>query len=98
MEVKAVTVATSAITTDQFHSIFASHGLPEMQVTENGSVFTSDTFKEFTRYNGICHEASAPYHPAINGLAERAVKTFKEFMKKKFSVYLWKHSSHIFFF
>ena len=86
MEIKAIIIATSAIMTDQLCSIFATHGVPEMLVTDNGSVFTSDTFKVFTRCNWICRVTSAPYHLASNGLAERAVQTFKEFTKKKSSV------------
>ena len=72
MKVKAVTNATSTVTIDQMSSIFATHGLPEMLVTD----------KSFTKQNGIRHVTSAPYHPASNGLAERAVQTFKKFMKK----------------
>jgi len=53
-----------------------------MLVTDNGSVFTSDEFTRFVKQNGIRHVRSAPYHPASNGLVERAVQTFKEFMKK----------------
>ena len=75
MEVKAITTAMSAITTSQFCSIFATHGLPEMLVTDNGSVFTSNTFKDFT--NGIRYVTSAPYHPASNGLTEKAVQTLR---------------------
>ena len=82
LEVKPVKSATSATTMDQLRSIFATHGLPEMLVTDNGTVFTSMEFQQFTKRNGIRHVKTAPYHPASNGLAERAVQTFKEHMKK----------------
>ena len=76
LEVKTVTNATSAITVEHLCSIFATHGLPEMLVSDNGSVFTSTEFSEFVKHNGIRHVKSAPYHAASNGLAERAVQTF----------------------
>ena len=82
LEVRPVSSATSATTIEQFRSIFATHGLPELLVTDNGTVFTSTEFQEFLTLNGIRHVRSAPYHPASNGLAERAVQTFKESMKK----------------
>ena len=85
MEVKVVNNATSAVTIDQMCSIFATHGIPEMLVTDNGTVFTSEEFNSFTKQNGIRHVTSAPYHPSSNGLAERAVQTFKSFMKKSTS-------------
>ena len=85
MEVKVVNNATSAVTIDQMRSIFATHGIPEMLVTDNGTVFTSEEFNSFTKQNGIRHVTSAPYHPSSNGLAERAVQTFKSFMKKSTS-------------
>lgn len=37
---------------------------------------------DFMSKNGIKHVTSAPFHPSSNRLAERAVRTFKEGMKR----------------
>ena len=60
---------------------FSVHGIPEQIVTDNGSQFTSDSFKVFTQRKGIRHVKSAPYHLASNGLAERFVQSFKQSLK-----------------
>ena len=49
---------------------------------DNGPSFKSESFRQFVSLNGIQHLTSAPYHPASNGLAERAMQTFKNAMKK----------------
>ena len=69
-------------TIEHLCSLFATHGLPEMIVSDNGSVFTGLEFQDFCVKNGIKHVKNAPYHPASNGLAELAVQTFKEAMKR----------------
>ena len=82
LEVHPTNVATSRATTEKLRSTFAIHGLPKTIVSDNGSNFCSEEFEEFLAKNGIHHRRTAPYHPASNGLAERAVQTFKEGMKK----------------
>ena len=82
MEVVVVPSANSVNTIQKLRAIFATHGIPEVLVSDNGTPFTSSEFQEFTTRNGIRHLTSPPYHPASNGLAERAVQTFKTWMKK----------------
>jgi len=63
LEVKLVNNATTASTTGHLRSLFAIHGLPEMIVRDNGSVFTSVEFQDFCSKNGIKHMKNAPYVP-----------------------------------
>ena len=73
---------TSEKTIEKLRPIFATHGLPQKVVTDNGPSFTSKEFKTFMSENGISHITTAPYHPSSNGLAERAVQTFKQGLKR----------------
>ena len=81
LEASLVNSATSTISIQKLRSMFATHGLPRVVVSDNGSVLTSNKFQEFMTKNGIHHIRSAPYHPASNGLAERVVQTLKEGLK-----------------
>ena len=76
LEVTPVASTSSQSTIQELRRIFAIHGLPEMLVSDNGTAFTSEEFLSFLKMNGVCPVNSAPYHPASNGLAERAVQTF----------------------
>ena len=68
--------ATTRATVKILQSMFATHGIPHVMVTDDGYVFTSVEFGDFMKGNGNTHVKSAPYHPATNGLAERVVQTF----------------------
>ena len=82
LDVQLMNSITSETTIAKLKDIFATHGLPQKIVTDNGTSFTSSTFKAFLEQNGIKHICSAPYHPSSNGLAERAVQTFKQSLRQ----------------
>ena len=81
LEVVTVPSTSSQATIKALKPMFACHGLPELIVSDNGTAFTSCEFQEFLKRNGIRHITTAPYHPASNGLAQRAVQTLKEGLK-----------------
>ena len=82
LEALLVSSATSQSTIEKLRVVFATHGLPEVLVSDNGPAFTSTEFNTFTESNGIKHLMSPPHHPASNGLAERAVQTIKTAIRK----------------
>ena len=81
-EVHAMSSTTAQATVQQLRGIFATHGLPQMIVSDNGSQFVSEEFKQFCTSRGIQHNTIAPYHPRSNGEAERLVETFKQSIDK----------------
>ena len=82
MEVHIMQSTTSAATIVKLKEIFATHGLPETIVSNNGPNFTSAEFENFLSKNGVKHPKVLPYHPASNGKAQRAVRAFKEGVEK----------------
>ena len=82
MDTHVMNNATSERTIQCLRHTFALLGLPRYIVSDNGTAFTSDKFQLFCDNNGIKHIRCAPYHPASNGLAERAVQTLKNAIKK----------------
>ncbi|XP_046854150.1 uncharacterized protein K02A2.6-like [Xenia sp. Carnegie-2017] len=81
MEVISMSSTTAAATIQALRSLFSVHGLPEEMVSDNGPQFVAQEMKDFLKGNGIQMHLSSPYHPASNGEAERAVRTFKDSMK-----------------
>lgn len=86
LEIEKMNTTTSAKTIETLQKLFARYGVPAQLVSDNGPQFTSEEFQQFLKRNGIKHITSAPYHPATNGLAERAVQSFKNAMKSETEV------------
>ena len=77
-----VNAATSCATITKLRQTFPTHGLPSVLVSENATCFKSSEFEEFCRLNAIQHVTSAPFRPASNGAAERAVQMVKAGLRK----------------
>lgn len=81
-ELFMVNNTTSATVVNLLRTVFATHGLCDVVVSDNGTSFVSSETKKFLDANNIRHVTTAPYHPATNGLAERMVQTIKDKLQK----------------
>ena len=82
IEVIKTSGCSSRTTVEALRPVFATFGLPEVVVSDNGPAFVSDEFANFLGRNGVAHHRVSPYHPESNGQAERAVRVVKEGLKK----------------
>lgn len=73
----SLSAPTSASTIDILQDVFSRHGFPDVMVSDNATIFTSEEFQNFCKEAGIFPKFIAPGHPATNGLAERNIQTLK---------------------
>ncbi|XP_055901962.1 uncharacterized protein K02A2.6-like [Eupeodes corollae] len=74
LEVFKTKQATSQFTRDKLRETFARHGLCDVVVSDNGSVFKSKELEDFFSSNGIDHRTTPTYFPQNNGQAENSQK------------------------
>ncbi|XP_026567937.1 uncharacterized protein K02A2.6-like [Pseudonaja textilis] len=78
IDVALLPTTTTRAVAQALTRLFVTHGLPDTLVSDNGPQFTSTEFSRYVTNLGIRHILTAPFHPASNGLAERAVRSTKE--------------------
>lgn len=71
----------SAVVIEKLYEVMSRFGIINTLVSDNGTSFTSQQFKDFCKLNGITHLTSPTYSPASNGQAEIAVKIVKKHLK-----------------
>jgi len=60
--------------------IFRLHGLPRDIITDRGSIFTSDLWKETTKRLGIERRLSTAFHQQTDGQTERTNSTLEQYL------------------
>ena len=82
IDIENISRMTSHTVINKLKSIFASHGIPETLISDNGPQFSSSEFARFAQEWNFRHVTSSPHFPQSNGEAERAVKTAKEILRQ----------------
>ena len=62
--------------------VFATHGKPEVVISDNGPNYASREFADFSRQWEFRHVTTSPHYSKANGKAESAVKIAKGIIKK----------------
>ncbi|XP_042150746.1 uncharacterized protein K02A2.6-like [Ixodes scapularis] len=82
LEVIQIASMSSAAVCQRLRVLFATHGVPDTIVSDNGTAFVSQEFEEFLQRNQIRQVKVAPYHPSSNGQVERMVQETKQVLRR----------------
>lgn len=82
IEIRRMTKTDANNVTHELDNIFTNFGFAATIVSDNGPPFNSHGFRKYCEMRNIEHILCPPYHPASNGLAERAVQTTKAVLGK----------------
>ena len=82
IEIAYLEQLTSEYVVGKMKNIFARWGIPEEMISDNGTQFNSDTFRQFAVKYGFRQTFSSPHYPQSNGEAESAVKIAKRLLRQ----------------
>ncbi|XP_054283131.1 uncharacterized protein K02A2.6-like [Macrosteles quadrilineatus] len=81
-EIVPMSSITTERTVEALKNLLCKYGIPRTIVSDNGTSFTSQGFKDFCLRNNIKHITTPVAHPSSNGQVEKNVDTFKRAMNK----------------
>jgi hypothetical protein len=83
IDIKPLPSTTSNAVIGRLKEVFATHGIPDELITDNGPQFVAEEFKQFSRHYKFTHNTTSPHYPQANGEAEAAVKVAKKILMQQ---------------
>ena len=62
-------------------NVFRLHGLPEVIISDQGTLFTSEFWRTLTKLLGADHCLSTAFHPQTDGQTERQNATLEQYLR-----------------
>lgn len=87
-EVRQLQTVTARSVIRVLCELFATHGIPDTVVSDNGPQYANQEFASFAKEWGFVHVTSSPTYAQSNGEIERAVQTAKNILTKNTNPYL----------
>ena len=67
VDMRLPTSQTSEAVINVLKSIFSTHGIPDIVMSDSCLRFSADLFYQFAEENGFVHVTSSPHYPQANG-------------------------------
>ena len=80
-EVEILKTTTAKVITNRLDRMFATHGIPDQIVSDNGPPFDSTEMDRYMKRKGIKHHRVNPLWPQANGKAESFMKLLEKAVK-----------------
>jgi transposase InsO family protein len=81
LRVFPVPEATTSVSVKCLERIILDEGVPSEILTDRGTHFTGEILQNFLRNKGIKHLLTSPGRPQCDGMAERQMRTLKNFIR-----------------
>ena len=86
-EIKRLRDETSESIIKVLKELFATHGIPDLIMSDNGPQYSAGSFRQFAATYGFVHTTSSPRYPQANDEIERTVRTAKSMLRKNDDIF-----------
>ena len=86
-DIKELSDETSHSVIKALREAFATHGIPDVIMSDNGPQYSAETFRQFAEAYHFTHVTSSPKYPQVNGEVERATHTAKSMLRKNEDIF-----------
>ena len=86
-DIKELSNETSHSVIKALKEAFATHGIPDVIMSDNGPQYSAEAFRQFAAAYHFTHVTSSPKLPQANGELERAIRTAKSMLGKNEDIF-----------
>ena len=86
-DIKELSDETSHSVIKALKEVFATHGIPDVIMLDNGPQYSAEAFRQFAAAYHFTHVTSSPKFPQANGEVERAIRTAKSKLRENKDIF-----------